>query len=165
MVKSFLKSIVLHADELSYYSGNFPSIYPKQIASLYKDYYAEGTGFVIVCLILFIVLFEALFSEKIQRYCAKTLILILSFFYLGTSALRHNGIEYPLNILYTPILNISPLLLYIVLLSLYLPLHISFFNRLKVIVSYKIYKFVRISTTVLFILLLLPVFTGELWQI
>jgi hypothetical protein len=158
MVKNFIQQI-FHTSESIRYSGlpDFSLLLPPADSALYFDYYqAHGAGFVVLLGLLFVTIFELCFSELWQRRLAKLIIFLLALTWSTGDYYDFKLLSFPQNALLLPIPRISPEIVLVTIGLLFIPLLISFANRLQSQLSGGSWRVVKLFSLIMAVILFLP---------
>lgn len=161
MVTALLRTLFSFPNSESLLQRFHPSaLLNSQLAGRYFEYYEKGAGLVIILCILGVVLFELFFSDWLQRFFAKILLLLTAFFWPIKSISFGESMAL-INVLRLPIISINPIFVYVCAVPFFALLLFSFSNRIKSLVSTPVYRlyicFILIASVILF----LPILSGE----
>lgn len=166
MVTQFLKDIFL--TNSATYSGfpNFTVFLPSAMRDLYFDYYGSGTGAKILLIFLVLILLPAMFSKQFRlRYFSRTALLLICSVYGSSTQVRLANTEIQLSAIGFPIPRISTQIVYFIFFvatiqGYYFVRKLCNKNCRKVIVYT-----VDASFILLFLMFLLPFWSGELFSL
>lgn len=145
------------------YLVNVSSLFPAPLNDVYRDYFVVGSGSVVLVACLGVVVFEMYFSDFTQRALSTVFLVTLLLFSATPNVVVLENVRVPLNILFLPIIKAPEQLVVVFLTVLFVPLFISFRNRLKGVVSAKTYILLNVMFAIFLIMLTLPLLTGEVW--
>jgi hypothetical protein len=134
---------------------------PEHLSSLYRGYYLVGSGRTLFLFLFGIEIFLALFARGIEKFLARLFIFFTILFYIQDSQYFINTEVY-LNPWHLPVPAVPASVIYILFLPLVLLSFLSFRNRLKALVDFRILRFFDFAVCTLVLLSALPLYSGEL---
>lgn len=164
MVTTILKMLFITNESIPHGVVNFANLLPRDFVALYLDYYAMGSGYVVLAFVHLITICSAIFSSRTYLRVVSKLFIVISIilYSTGISKVIVNTLV-PLNSLGLPIPRFPVAVFFLLCFWLVFIQFWEIRKYLRLTCRKSVLQMVDIVSLVLLAIFMLPILTGELW--